>query len=49
MNINKLLLFLLFDCRDTAGQERFRSVTASYYRGSHVSDCAIAKVVILIS
>ena len=23
--------------RDTAGQERFRSVTSSYYRGAHVS------------
>ena len=30
--------------RDTAGQERFRSVTSSYYRGSHVSTAWLLSV-----
>lgn len=31
-----LLLFLFLTClRDTAGQERFRTITHNYYRGAH--------------
>ena len=28
----------LFPFRDTAGQERFRTISAQYYRGAKVSD-----------
>ena len=31
----------LFCCRDTAGQERFRTLTNAYYRGAHVRSCDI--------
>jgi small GTP-binding protein len=39
-----VLLFLARNYQDTAGQERFRTLTSSYYRGCHavilVYDCA---------
>lgn len=28
--------FLCFSCRDTAGQERFKTITTAYYRGAVV-------------
>lgn len=30
----KIIIFLLFFPRDTAGQERFRTITTAYYRGA---------------
>jgi GTPase SAR1 family protein len=29
-----MVLMLSFVCRDTAGQERFHTITTSYYRGA---------------
>ena len=38
---DKCVYYLYFNCclvcRDTAGQERFRTLTNAYYRGAHVS------------
>ena len=28
----------IFLCRDTAGQERFRTITTAYYRGAMVNE-----------
>lgn len=36
MTIEKLLLYVS-NFRDTAGQERFRTITTAYYRGAMVS------------
>lgn len=33
--------FILLGFRDTAGQERFRTITTAYYRGAHVSSIRI--------
>lgn len=32
--INKFVSFFFWYCRDTAGQERFRTLTTAYYRGA---------------
>ena len=37
MHISLLYLPKRLKCRDTAGQERFRTITTAYYRGAMVS------------
>ena len=34
-----VFLFFFFVSRDTAGQERFRTITTAYYRGAMVRPC----------
>lgn len=33
-NLGNLVIILFCICRDTAGQERFHTITTSYYRGA---------------
>ena len=35
MSILSVLEFIICDPQDTAGQERFRTLTPAYYRGAH--------------
>ena len=37
-----LIVILIFSYRDTAGQERFRTITTAYYRGAMVCYCLCA-------
>jgi Ras-related protein Rab-1A len=33
--LSRIGLLAIADIQDTAGQERFKTITSSYYRGSH--------------
>lgn len=33
---NKIVILCIYACRDTAGQERFRTLTNAYFRGASV-------------
>lgn len=42
VNVSGVFYNVLDICRDTAGQERFRTITTAYYRGAMVSEYKIA-------
>ena len=43
MNLFLKYLFNFFFYRDTAGQERFRTITTAYYRGAMVGNSSMTK------
>lgn len=42
-NVGDVVCVFVCSCRDTAGQERFRTITTAYYRGAMVRQAATSR------